>query len=134
MICKKTNLDTALAAVSEGLTPNSYVILATTITLHVAEGNLYLITEPDDGEVWYSAKVGAAESFPTVSVDGAKFSKAISYCDETVELTATEDELNLFAAELLDFAIAAEDCPAFSASIFFSKTSRSSRSCLISFL
>lgn len=94
MICKKTNLDTALAAVSEGLTPNSYVILATTITLHVADGNLYLITEPDDGEVWYSAKVGAtSEAFPTVSVDGAKFSKAISYCEESVELTATEDTL-----------------------------------------
>ena len=68
MICKKTNLDTALAAVSEGLTPNSYVILAQTVTLHVADGNLYLITEPDDGEVWYSAKVGATtEAFPTVS-------------------------------------------------------------------
>lgn len=94
MICKKTNLDTALAAVSEGLTPNSYVILAQTVTLHVADGNLYLITEPDDGEVWYSARVGATtEAFPTVSVDGAKFSKAISYCGESVELTATEDTL-----------------------------------------
>ena len=94
MICKKENLSAALAAVSEGLTPNSYVILATTITLHVADGNLYLITEPDDGEVWYSCKVGATgESFPTVSVDGAKFSKAISVCDSDVELTATEDAL-----------------------------------------
>lgn len=94
MICKKANLDTALAAVSEGLTPNSYVILATTVTLHVADGNLYLITEPDDGEVWYSAKVGTTtEAFPTVSVDGAKFSKAISYCDDTVELTTTADSL-----------------------------------------
>lgn len=94
MICKKANLDTALSAVSEGLTPNSYVMLATTITLHIADGNLYLITEPDDGEVWYCAKVGATtEAFPTVSVDGAKFSKAISYCDESVELTATEDTL-----------------------------------------
>lgn len=94
MICKKTNLDTALAAVSEGLTPNSYVILAQTITLHVDNGNLYLITEPDDSEVWYSAKVGATtEAFPTVSVDGAKFSKAISFCGESLELTATNDTL-----------------------------------------
>lgn len=94
MICKKTKLETALSAVTEGLTPNSYVILATTVTLHVAEGNLYLITEPDDGEVWYSAKVGATtEAFPTVSVDGAKFVKAISYCGEDVELSTTEDSL-----------------------------------------
>lgn len=94
MICKKTNLDAALAAVSEGLTPNSYVILAQTITLHVADGTLYLITEPDDGEVWYSAKVGTTtETFPTVSVDGAKFSKAISYCGDTVEIVATPDTL-----------------------------------------
>lgn len=94
MICKKTNLDIAIASVSEGLTPNSYVLLSTTITLHVADGNLYLITEPDDNEVWYSAKVGAvSEEFPSVSVDGAKFIKAISFCDENVELTATEDTL-----------------------------------------
>lgn len=94
MLCRKSGLDTALASVSEGLTANSYVILATTITLHIADGNLYLITEPDDGEVWYSAKVGpTTESFPTVSVDGAKFLKAISFCDETVELIATEDTL-----------------------------------------
>lgn len=95
MLCKKTALDTALAVVAPGLTPNSYVILATSITLHIADGVLYLISAPDDGEVWYSAKVGeTTQSFPTVSVDGAKFTKAISYCgDAEVELTATEDSL-----------------------------------------
>lgn len=95
MICKKTALDTALAVVAPGLTPNSYVILATTITLHIADGALYLISAPDDGEVWYSGKVGdTTETFPTVSVDGAKFTKAVSYCgDESIELIPTEDSL-----------------------------------------
>lgn len=94
MICKTANLSAAISAVSEGLTPTSYVAQATAITLHVSEGSVYLITEPDDGEVWYSAKVGTTnEAFPSVSVEGTKFIKAVSYCDETVELTATEDSL-----------------------------------------
>lgn len=94
MICKKSNLDMAISVVSEGLTPNSYVLLTTGITLHVFEGNLYLITAPDENDSWYCAKVGAvSEEFPTVSVDGAKFTKAITFCDENVELTATEDTL-----------------------------------------
>lgn len=124
MICKKANLDTALAAVSEGLTPNSYVILATTVTLHIADGNLYLITEPDDGEVWYSAKVGATtEAFPTVSVDGAKFSKAISYCSEAVELTTTEDSLIIKNEKgTLKLPILVDDMNNPAAHEFFTKT------------
>lgn len=124
MICKKTALDTALAAVSEGLTANSYVILATTVTLHVADGNLYLITEPDDGEVWYSAKVGpTSEAFPTVSVDGAKFTKAISYCDDTVELTATSDTLLIKNAKgTLKLPILVDDAGQPAAHEFFVKS------------
>ena len=124
MICKKENLNTALAAVSEGLTPNSYVILATTITLHVHEGNLYLITEPDDSEVWYCAKVGpTTEQFPTVSVDGAKFSKAISYCDTDVELSATEDTLLVKNAKgTLKLSILVDDAGNRAAHEFFTKS------------
>lgn len=124
MICKKDNLNTALSAVAEGLTPNSYVILATTITLHVADGNLYLITEPDDGEVWYGAKVGATtEAFPTVSVDGAKFSKAISFCESDVELTATEDTLLVKNAKgTLKLPILVDDAGNKAAHEFYTKT------------
>lgn len=124
MICKKANLETALAAVSEGLTPNSYVILATAITLHVADGNLYLITEPDDSEVWYSAKVGATtESFPTVSVDGAKFIKAISFCGEDVGLTTTEDSLLIKNDKgTLKLPILADDAGQNANHEFFTKT------------
>ena len=124
MICKKENLNTALAAVSEGLTPNSYVILATTVTLHVADGKLYLITEPDDGEVWYSAEVGTTnEAFPTVSVDGAKFSKAISYCDTDVELSATEDTLLVKNSKgTLKLSILVDDAGNRAAHEFFTKS------------
>lgn len=124
MICKKSNLDTALAAVSEGLVANSYVILATTVTLHVANGALYLITEPDDGEVWYSAKVGnTTENFPTVSVDGAKFSKAISYCGETVELVPTADTLLIKNDKgTLQLPILVDDQGEAAAHEFFEKT------------
>lgn len=94
MIFKKSELDNAVTAVSEGLSANSYVKLSTTITLYPSEGNLYLVTYPDDGEVWYSAKVGAITGeFPALSVDGVQFNKAVSFCNDTVDLTPTADSL-----------------------------------------
>lgn len=94
MIFKKTDLDNAISCVAEGLNPNSYVILSTTITLYPHDGNLYLVTHPDDGEVWYSAKVGPISGdFPAVSVDGSMFNKAVSFCNDNVDITVTEDSL-----------------------------------------
>ena len=91
---KKADLDSAVSAVSEGLSNNSYVKLSTTITLYPSEGKLYLVTCPEDGEVWYSAEVGdITEQCSAVSVDGAQFGKAISCCSDVVELKITEDSL-----------------------------------------
>lgn len=91
---KKADLDGAVSAVSEGLSNNSYVKLSTTITLYPSDGKLFLVTYPEDGEVWYSAEVGEiTEQCSPISVDGAQFAKAISCCSDVVSLTITADSL-----------------------------------------
>ena len=91
---KKSDLDNAVAAVSEGLSNNSYVKLSTTISLYPSNGKLFLVTAPEDGEVWYSAEVGTMdEECPAVSVDGAQFAKAVSCCSDIVSLKITNDSL-----------------------------------------
>jgi hypothetical protein len=91
---KTANVNAAISAVSEGITPTSYIVLSTTITLCVSEGNLYLVTNPDDSEVWFSAKVGSiSEPFTPVSVDGAQFMKAIACCGETCSISRVDDSL-----------------------------------------
>lgn len=91
-------LNDAISFVKSGLSANSYIELAGTVTILVKEGNLYFITEPDDGEVKYETKVCAVpnESDTAVAINGFQFCQAVGTCSNTmVDLTILEDRLSL---------------------------------------
>lgn len=91
-------LNDAISFVKSGLSVNSYIELACTITLLVTDGNLYFITEPDDGEVKYQTKVCAVpgEKNTAVAVNGLQFAQALSTCsNKVVELIISDDKLSL---------------------------------------
>lgn len=108
-------LNDALSFVKAGLTANSYIELASNISILVQNGNLFFVTEPDDGEVKYQTKVCAVDSTvpdKCVAVDGFQFIQAISTCKDTVvELSIEADRLavnngrgNLYLPLLVDDA------------------------------
>lgn len=82
MKIKLDALNDALNFVKAGLSPNSYIQLASTITLLASGGNLYFVTEPDDGEVKYQARVCSTDlqDGTAVAVDGVQFTQAVGTC------------------------------------------------------
>lgn len=97
MKIKLDSITEALGFVKPGLSPNSYIQLAGTITLLVKDNKLYFITEPDDGEVKYQTKVCEIEhADAAVAVNGFQFAQAISTCNGSeVELQILEDKISL---------------------------------------
>ena len=94
-------LNDALSFVKAGLTANSYIELASNISILVQNGDLYFVTEPDDGEVKYQTKVcSVGEGTPIadkcVAVDGFQFIQAVSTCkDASVDLEIETDRIAL---------------------------------------
>lgn len=97
MKIKLESITEALGFVKPGLSPNSYIQLAGTITILVKDNNLYFITEPDDGEVKYQTKVCEIEhENKAVAVNGFQFVQAISTCNgNEVELEILEDKVSI---------------------------------------
>lgn len=98
MKIKLEALNDALNFVKVGLSPNSYIQLASTITMLASQGNLYFITEPDDGEVKYQAKVCPTDlpDNTAVAVNGFQFTQAVSTCNNAeVTLEIQEDNISI---------------------------------------
>lgn len=98
MKIKVEAINEALSFVKSGLSANSYIQLAGTVTLLLKEGNLYFITEPDDGEVKYQTAVcevaGAADT--AVAVNGFQLLQAMSTCHgDFVDIDIQEDRVAL---------------------------------------
>ena len=92
------NMNEALSFVKPGLSANSYIQLAGTISLLVKDEELYFITEPDDGEVKYQTSVckvpGVADT--AVAVNGFQLLEAINTCKgESVDLDIGDDKLSI---------------------------------------
>lgn len=85
----------ALSFVKSGLSANSYIQLAGTISLLISGGTLYLVTEPDDGEVKYQTAVcDVVEADMAIAVNGFQLLQAVDTCNgEYVELILMEDKL-----------------------------------------
>lgn len=91
------SINKSLGFVKSGISANSYIQLASTITVLVTNGDLYFITEPDDGEVKYQSKVATVSSPDmAVAVNGPQFIQAMSTCSGThVDLGIMEDKVSL---------------------------------------
>lgn len=104
----------ALSFVKAGLSANSYIELAGNISILIQNGDMYLVTEPDDGEVKYQTKVCSVPGIPDkcVAVDGFQLIQAIGTCSSTtVDITLEDDRLaldngrgNLYLSILVDDA------------------------------
>lgn len=90
-------VETAVSFVKAGLSANSYIQLAGTITLLIQGGKLYFVTEPDDGEVKYQTAVcDVTDTDCAVAVNGFQFIQAISTCTgETVDIEILSDKISL---------------------------------------
>lgn len=91
-------LNDALNFVKAGLSPNSYLQIATTVTFLAQDGDLYFITEPDDGEVKYQVNVCKTDlpNGTAVAVNGFQFTQAVGTCtNPEVELVLEEDKVSL---------------------------------------
>jgi len=91
-------INNALSFVKAGISPNSYIQMASTITLLVHEGKLYFITEPDDMEVKFQSKVAdVVDQFEdvAVAVNGTQFIQAISTCSDKIDLQILEDKISI---------------------------------------
>lgn len=89
-------LNDALSFVKAGLTANSYIELAGTISILIKDGNLFFVTEPDDGEVKYQTRVCQVqgEADRCAAVDGFQLIQAVSTCSGTsVDIEIEEDRL-----------------------------------------
>lgn len=97
MKIKVESINEALGFVKPGLSANSYIQLAGTISMLVLDKKLYFVTEPDDGEVKYQTAVCDVDaSNDAVAVNGFQFIQAMSTCSgSTVDLTIMDDKISL---------------------------------------
>lgn len=97
MKIKTDSINEALGFVKSGLSANSYIQLAGTVSMLIQNGNLYFVTEPDDGEVKYQTQVcPVSESDTAVAVNGFQFIQAMGTCSgTTVELDIMDDKISL---------------------------------------
>lgn len=91
------SINNALSFVKAGLSANSYIQLASTISMLVKDNALYFITEPDDGEVKYQTKVCDVTTEDTaVAVNGFQLIEAINTCTgDSVTLDIQNDKIAL---------------------------------------
>lgn len=97
MKIKVEAVNEALGFVKPGLSANSYIQLASTISMLILNKALFFITEPDDGEVKYQTKVCEVDAPDTaVAVNGFQFIQAMSTCSgDVVNLTIMDDKISL---------------------------------------
>lgn len=97
MRIKVETVDTAVSFVKAGLSANSYIQLAGTITMLIQGGKLYFITEPDDGEVKYQTAVcDVTDADCAVAVNGFQLIQAVSTCaGEFLDLEILDDKISL---------------------------------------
>ena len=90
-------ISTALGFVKPGLSANSYIQLASTVSILIASGRLFFVTEPDDGEVKYQVEVCAiAAPDAAVAVNGFQLLQAVGTCNgPTIDLEIFSDKLSL---------------------------------------
>ena len=90
-------INVALGFVKPGLSANSYIQLASTISMLISQNELYFVTEPDDGEVKYQTKVCSVTAPDVaIAVNGFQFIQAVGTCTgPTVELQILPDKLSL---------------------------------------
>lgn len=98
MKIKVEAINDALSFVKSGLSANSYIQLAGTVTLLIKDEKLYFVTEPDDGEVKYQTQVCPVSGVPdvAVAVNGFQLLQAMGTCHgDFVELDIEEDRVAL---------------------------------------
>lgn len=90
-------INEALSFVKSGLSANSYIQLAGTVSFLIQNNKLYFVTEPDDGEVKYQTLVCDITAPDTaVAVNGFQLLQAIGTCNgEVIDIDIQDDRLAL---------------------------------------